>query len=100
MRWTALALLPLAAACGGARDGGGSEEAAPDAPEGDGPAGAGSETASPPRPAPVCPPPPPYGRDVGDTVEPLPFEDCDGQRTSTHDLCGADATLIFNFYGW
>ena len=50
--------------------------------------------------APVCPPPEPYGYEIGSRLHNLTFTDCDGGLVQLHDLCGADAGLIFNFYGW
>lgn len=48
----------------------------------------------------VCPPAGPFGAEVGDTPEDLRFSDCDGNAVGLHDLCGANAGLVFNFYGW
>ena len=48
----------------------------------------------------VCPPPEPYGYEVGAPLHDLSFLDCDGLSVGLHDLCGADAGLVFNFYGW
>lgn len=52
------------------------------------------------RGTPVCPPPEPHGHDVDSTLTNLTFEDCDGTPVALHDLCGANAGLVFNFYGW
>ena len=48
----------------------------------------------------TCPPEGPFGGAVGETPENLQFSDCDGSVVGLHDLCGANAGLIFNFYGW
>ena len=55
---------------------------------------------APAKPATVCPPPGPYGYERGATIADLRFDDCDGNPVSLHDLCGADAGLVVNFYGW
>lgn len=49
---------------------------------------------------PICPPPEPTGYEVGDNVVDLQLTECDGTPMSLHDLCGADAALVFNYYGW
>ena len=59
--------------------------------------------ASPPvriREAASCPPPPPYGTNVGDTTGDAVLEDCDGNTYTIHDLCGLKASWIFNYAGW
>jgi hypothetical protein len=48
----------------------------------------------------VCPPIGPFGYDEGDVLTNITLSDCDGRQVSLHDLCGANAGLIFNFYGW
>jgi len=47
-----------------------------------------------------CPPPGPFGYEPGATVTDLTLLDCDGAPVSLHDLCGASAGLVVNFYGW
>ena len=49
---------------------------------------------------PYCPPPGGGGFALDDIVGDLTFPNCDGQNVSLHDTCGANATLIFNYYGW
>lgn len=49
---------------------------------------------------PVCPPPPPYGLDLGDRLAPLEFLGSAGEPVGIHDFCGEPLTLIYHFYGW
>ena len=46
-----------------------------------------------------CPPPAPYGNQVGDYVQPVSFKDCTGLPHSMHDLCPKKASWIFIFSG-
>ena len=48
----------------------------------------------------VCPPPGPYGYEVGTTATNLTFLDCDGNPVQLHDLCGAQLGMVISFYGW
>ena len=49
---------------------------------------------------PTCPPPEPYGLEVGDRVTNLSWNDCEGEAVNIYDGCGERATLLVNFYGW
>ena len=59
-----------------------------------------SHLESAPNVEPGCPPEPPFGLAQGDKVEPLEFQDANGNGVSLHDHCGAPLTLIYHFYGW
>ena len=48
----------------------------------------------------ACPPTGPFGYEIGDMLTNIGYEDCDGNPVELHDLCGANAGLVFNFYGW
>jgi len=48
----------------------------------------------------LCPPAGPYGHGVGNTLTNYTLMTCDNEPVEVHDLCGANAGLIFNFYGW
>ena len=48
----------------------------------------------------ACPWTGPFGKDVGKTVEDFTVTDCEGNEVSAHELCGARASLIFDFSGW
>lgn len=50
--------------------------------------------------SPVCPPEAPHGCKIGKTLKDWVFNDCEGNSVSIHDLCGADALLVYVFYGW
>ncbi len=63
----------------------------------------GTEVSSTELPAdlpPLCPPPGPYGTDLGDTVADLAFTDADGAPVSLHGLCGERLSLLYHYYGW
>ena len=47
-----------------------------------------------------CPPPEPYGYEIESRLHNLTFLDCDGRPVELHDLCGANAGLIYKFCGW
>jgi len=47
-----------------------------------------------------CPPPGPYGYELGDTLTDVALDDCDGQELRLHDLCGARVAMAINYYGW
>jgi hypothetical protein len=46
-----------------------------------------------------CPPPAPYGTDVGDYIHPASLKSCTGALYSMHDLCTSKASWIFLFSG-
>ncbi|MBI5482582.1 MAG: redoxin family protein [Deltaproteobacteria bacterium] len=46
-----------------------------------------------------CPPPAPWGYEVGDRLTNLDFADCDGQSVDLHSLCGRVGVVVA-FYGW
>ncbi len=48
----------------------------------------------------TCPPPPPYGTNVGDTVPDITLTDCDGTSYSLHELCAKKASYIYMYTGW
>ena len=50
--------------------------------------------------APVCPPPPPFGLNLGDRIASLEFLDGAGEPVNIHDFCGKPLTLVYHFYGW
>jgi peroxiredoxin len=46
-----------------------------------------------------CPPPAPWGFEVGDRLTDLAFTACDGRAVSLHAQCG-QVTVVAAFYGW
>lgn len=46
-----------------------------------------------------CPPPAPYGTDVGDYIHPVSLKSCTGALYSMHDLCTSKASWVFLFSG-
>jgi hypothetical protein len=48
----------------------------------------------------LCPPPGPYGTNVGSTMADWSLTDCEGVAHSFHDLCALEAVHIFLFTGW
>jgi len=70
----------------------------PDVPTDDGQAQAADTT--PDTPAGLCPWPAPGGVTTGGTVADLSFPTCAGEEATTHELCGNEVSLIFNFDGW
>lgn len=47
-----------------------------------------------------CPPTGPFGHAVGDTLTNYTLMTCDDEPYDVHNLCGSNAALVFNFYGW
>lgn len=48
----------------------------------------------------TCPPTGPFGSDPNETITDVSFLDCDGNPVTLHDLCGQNAAIVVNFYGW
>ena len=48
----------------------------------------------------ACPPPGPYGTELGDIVKDAVLVDCDGVEHTVHGLCDTKVTWIFSFSGW
>ncbi len=51
-------------------------------------------------PPPLCPPPPPYGFEVGDTLANFVVYDCAGTPFRIHELCETDVVWIWELAEW
>ena len=51
-------------------------------------------------PGPVCPPPGPYGTNLGAVVPDVALPDCDGNMHTLHDLCAKKAAWLWEFAPW
>lgn len=59
-----------------------------------------SEDTSMDAPAPLCPPSPPYGADVGEVLGPFTVYDCDGTPHRLEDLCETDVVWLWEMAEW
>jgi peroxiredoxin len=98
MRLVILALLVLMAGCASARGRGDIDDSDLDIAQEVEELEADREPCE--NPETTCPPTGPFGGDLGNQLPDLQLADCDGQTVSLHELCGANAGLIYHFYGW